>query len=153
MTVHSAVTRRVLPPRDARERGSISLYFAIITIAAIAMAGMVIDGGAALATRERAADVATQAARAGANALTPQSLRTGPADLRVDPVAAQSAARRVLQAAGATGTVTVDGDTVTAHVTIHKHTVVLSAVGLDDISQSATSTATTIYGASTQEGG
>jgi len=136
-----------------REHGSISLYFAIIAIAALAMAGMVIDGGAALATRERAADLATQAARAGANALAPPSLRGLPGDLHADPAAAQVAANRVLSAGGATGDVTVGGDTVTVKATVHKHTVILSAVGLTDISQSASASATAIYGGTTQQGG
>lgn len=135
------------------ERGSISLYFAIITIAALAMAGLVIDGGAALATRERAADLATQAARAGANALLPASLRGLPSGLRPDPAAAQSAADRVLTAAGATGDVSIVGNTVTVKAHLAKHTVILSAVGLTDISQSATASATSLFGGTTQEGG
>ncbi len=132
-----------------------SLYFAIITVAALMMAGMVIDGGKALATRERAADVATQAARAGADALTPASLRNFPggATLQADPEAARAAADRVLIAAGATGVVSVEGSTVTVRATVRAHTAILSAVNVTDISQSATATATAIYGGTTQEGG
>ena len=52
-----------------RERGSMALVLAILTVGMLAMAGLVIDGGAALAARGRAADVAQQAARAGADAL------------------------------------------------------------------------------------
>lgn len=136
-----------------RERGSISLYFAIITVAALAMAGLVIDGGAALATRERAADIATQAARAGANALQPASLRGEPAALIADPAAATAAADRVLNAAGATGRVRVDGNRVTVTAHVPRHTVILSAVGLTDISQSATATATVQFGGTQREGG
>jgi Flp pilus assembly protein TadG len=150
------MTRRQLTERVAkqdRERGAISLYFAIITIAALAMAGLVIDGGAALATRERAADVATQAARAGANALQQASLRGEPTALVADPTAATAAADRVLKAAGATGRVVVDGDRVTVTAHVPRHTVILSAVGLTDISQSATATATVQYGGIHREGG
>jgi Flp pilus assembly protein TadG len=145
-----------MPGRSARagsDRGSVSLYFAIITLAALVMAGFVIDGGAALATRERAADLATEAARAGANALTPSSLRALPSGLRADPGAAQAAADRVLQAGDATGQVSVDGERVSVTVTIHKRTVILSAVGLDDISQTASASATPLYGGTTQAGG
>ena len=150
------MTRRRLLNRVAvqdRERGSISLYFAIITVAALAMAGLVIDGGAALATRERAADVATQAARAGANALQPASQRGEPSALIADPAAATIAANRVLRTAGATGRVVVDGDRVTVSAHLPRHTVILSAVGLTDISQSATATATVQYGGTHREGG
>jgi Flp pilus assembly protein TadG len=140
-------------PGEHRESGSISLYFAIITIAALAMAGLVIDGGAALATRERAADLATQAARAGASALTPTSLRGLPTALQVNPGAARRAADQVLTDGGATGAVTVSGATVTVTAHLARHTVILSAVGLNDISQSATASATPIVGnATTPEG-
>src|SRR5664279_4932205 len=57
------------------EEGSVALYMAIITVALLAMAGLVIDGGSAIAARSKAADLAQQAARAGANALAPDSLR------------------------------------------------------------------------------
>lgn len=135
------------------ERGSIALYFAIVTIAALVMAGLVLDGGAALATRERAADLATQAARAGANALTPASLRDQPGGLQANPAAAQQAVTRLLDAAGASGKATIAGDVVTVQVTVAKHTVILSAVGVDDISQTATASATALYGGTTVDGG
>jgi Flp pilus assembly protein TadG len=144
--------RQRLAGEDA-ERGSIALYFAITALAALVMAGLVIDGGAALATRERAADLATQAARAGATALTPTSLRGAPTDLQADPTAATQAADAILSDGGATGAVTVTGDTVTVTAHVPRHTVILSAVGLTDISQTATASATALVGtATTPEG-
>lgn len=50
---------------SARERGSAALFVAIFAPAMIFLAGLVIDGGAALEVRQRAADIAEQAARAG----------------------------------------------------------------------------------------
>jgi Flp pilus assembly protein TadG len=151
------VTRRQLcsgAGTDPLDRGSISLYFAIVTLAALVMAGLVVDGGAALATREHAADLATQAARAGASALTATSLRGLPTGLQADPAAATRAADQVLTDGGATGKVTVSGATVTVTAHVPRHTVILSAVGLDDISQSATASATPIVGtATTPDGG
>ncbi|HEX4082993.1 MAG TPA: pilus assembly protein TadG-related protein, partial [Acidimicrobiales bacterium] len=127
--------------------------FAITALAALVMAGLVVDGGAALATRERAADLATQAARAGATALTPTSLRGLPAQLRADPTVATRAADQVLADGGASGHVTVAGDTVTVTAHLPRHAVILSAVGVDDISQTATATATALVGtATTAEG-
>lgn len=154
MTRHAV--RRLLDHRrgELADHGSISLYFAIVTVAAMAMAGLVVDGGAALATRERAADLATAAARAGATALTPASLRGLTSGLQADPSAATRAADLILTDAGATGTVVVTGATVTVTVHVPRHTVILSAVGLDDISQSATATATAVVGtATTPDGG
>jgi Flp pilus assembly protein TadG len=147
---------RLLHQRLAGEdadRGSIALYFAIAALAALVMAGLVIDGGAALATRERAADLATQAARDGATALTPTSLRSAPAQLQADPTAATQAADAILTDGGATGQVTVAGDTVTVTAHLPRHTVILSAVGLTNISQTATASATAVVGtATTPEG-
>jgi Flp pilus assembly protein TadG len=148
----SRVRRRL--SHDDTERGSISLYFAITALAALVMAGLVVDGGAALATRERAADLATQAARAGATALTPTSLRGTPTSLQADPTAATQAAQAILNDGGATGQVTVSGATVTVTAHLPRHTVILSAVGLTNISQTATASATAVIGTATgPEGG
>lgn len=141
------------PAKPRCDAGSVALYFAIVAVAALTMAGMVVDGGSALAARERAADLATQAARAGANALTADSIRELSGGLRADPSAATVAAQRVLAAAGADGLVTVAADTVTVRVTVRRHTAILSAVGMTDISQSASANATAIYGDTTQKGG
>jgi hypothetical protein len=139
---------------DDTERGSIALFYAITALAALMLAGLVIDGGAALATRERAADLADQAARAAVSAMAPASLRGSPTMLRADPAAATRAADAVLTAAGATGTVEVTGDAVTVIAHVPRHTVILSAMGLNDISQSATATAHAVIGTATSpEGG
>lgn len=141
------------PAAVCGERGSVALLFAVIALGALMMAGLVVDGGAALAARERAADLATQAARAGADALYPGSLYGRPTGLVPDPQAAQTAADRVLSLGGATGTVQVAGDRVIVHATIRKNTVVLSAVGLNQVTGSSTASATPIYGGTTQDGG
>lgn len=133
------------------QAGFVSLYVAVITMGLLAMAGLVIDGGNALAAREQATDAAQQASRAGADALTPASLRGSPADLTVNPAAAQMAANRVLDTANVTGTVHVHGDSVSVTVTVHQATAILSAVGIDQISGTATATATALHGTSTGE--
>lgn len=129
------------------DRGSVGLFMAVLATAMLMMAGLVIDGGTALAARQRAADVAQQAARAGADALDYSSLRQGdPAGLRADPAAAVDAAQRMLQAAAATGEVSVAGSTVTVTAHVAAATQILSAVGLTDISQSATWSAEALEG-------
>lgn len=131
-----------------------SLVLAVLTVGLLAMAGLVVDGGAALAARGRAADVAQQAARAGADALVPGSVRSsGPAGLRIDAVAARAAAERVLAVGEVTGQVRVDGDTVTVRAQVRRPTAVLSAVGLDEVSGAASATAKVLYGGTGQEGG
>jgi hypothetical protein len=65
------------------ERGSISMFVVIFTIAVLMLAGLVYDGGLAISARQRAADIAEEAARAGANAVDVDALRSG-APLRLD---------------------------------------------------------------------
>lgn len=127
--------------------GSVAVFLALFTVAVMAFAGLVIDGGASLAARGRAHDVAAQAARAGADALDPASLRGSDPDHRViNPAAAQAAADRYLSAGHATGTTTVTGQdvTVTAHVT--QRALILSAFGIHDLSATSSATATVVHG-------
>ena len=135
--------------RESAEAGFVSLYVVVITVGLLAMAGLVIDGGNALAAREQATDVAQQAARAGADALSPESLRASPTGLTASPAAAQAAANRVLDTAGVTGTVNVDGPTVSVTVVVHKDTTILSAFGVGQIEGRATSAATALHGTTT----
>lgn len=149
--VHAALRRRWALLHERAEAGFVSLYVVVITVGLLAMAGLVIDGGNAIAAREQATDAAQQASRAGADALSPDSLRGSPTGLTASPAAAQAAANRVLAAAGVTGTVTVAvaGDSVTVTVVVHKSTTILSAVGVTDISGTATATATALHGTTT----
>lgn len=133
--------------RGRDDRGAVALYMSLMMVGWMVMAGLVIDGGAAIAARGRAADLAEQAARAGANALSLPSLRgASPADLSVDPVAAQAAATRVLSLAGATGEVQVSGLQVSVTAHVPRHAVILSAVGANDLTGTATATATVLHG-------
>ena len=84
--LRAAVTRRWTRMQRDRDGGSITAYLLIMTVALVVLAGLVLDGGAALAAHGRAADTAQQAARAGADALDEQSLRaTTPGGLTADP--------------------------------------------------------------------
>lgn len=133
--------------QDAGERGSVGLLLALLMVGLMAMAGLVVDGGAALAARGRAADVAQQAARAGADALLPASLRSNdPTRLQIDPTAARAAANQVMAAGGVTGEVTINADSVTVHCLITRRTAILSAVGVNKVTGGASATATVLIG-------
>jgi hypothetical protein len=81
-------------PRD-RERGSLSLFAVIFTLVVLMLAGLVYDGGLAIAARQRAADVAESAARAGANAVDVEAFRARQV-LVVDQAEACDNAREVV---------------------------------------------------------
>ena len=136
---------------DDGDRGSITGYLVVLTIALFALAGLVLDGGAALAAHGRAADVAQQAARAGANALDVGSLHgSSPADLAANPAAAEAAAYAVLDAAGVQGDVVVDGSAVTVTAHTSRPTAILSIIGVDEVGGRATATAAPLHGTTTE---
>jgi Flp pilus assembly protein TadG len=133
------------------DQGSLALMLAIITVGMLALAGLMIDGGTMLAERGRAADLAEQAARAGASAIIPASLRgPSPASLRIDPITAQQAATRVLATGHARGEVRVSGNTVTVTARTSRPATLLSAFGISDLSAHATATATLLHGTTTE---
>jgi len=150
------IARRAQPARwqqrrrEEDDRGSITAYLLITTVAIFALAGLVLDGGAALAAHGRAADVAQQAARAGADALDETSLRSAtPAGLTANPAAARTAAGGVLAAAGVTGDVAVNGGSVTVTARVTKPAAILSIVGISEVGGTATATARPLHGTTT----
>jgi hypothetical protein len=131
------------PPRVRLrgDHGTITGYTVITTIAVLLFAGLVLDGGLAVATKVHAVSVAQSAARAGARELDLVHLRTT-GQIRLHPAQAHHAARAWLDRAGLAGTVTVAGDQVTVTVTTTRNTQLLQLVGISAIPVGATATAT-----------
>ena len=71
-----------------RERGSVTVFVVIFTIALVFVAGLVFDGGQILAARREASNVAESAARAGAQAIDEGELRRS-GQIRLDPLNAR----------------------------------------------------------------
>jgi Flp pilus assembly protein TadG len=59
------------------ERGSVSLWLVIFTLTSFVLLTFIVDGGQYMNARERAADIAEQAARAGADTVSVAGLRQG----------------------------------------------------------------------------
>ncbi|MGI8328691.1 pilus assembly protein TadG-related protein [Actinomadura scrupuli] len=101
------------------------MFTAIFTIAVILLAGLLVDGGLAIHARERAFDIAEQAARAGANEIDEDALRqTG--KIRIDPSREVVCGKvnDLVAAYDSKATVddcrrTDDQVTVTIHLTVH----------------------------------
>jgi Flp pilus assembly protein TadG len=79
-------------PGPRRDRGSAALFVAIFAPAMIFLAGLVIDGGAALEVRQRASDIAEQAARAAGSQCNVALLRSAGECRITDAAAANTAA-------------------------------------------------------------
>ena len=127
-----------------KEEGTVTAFLTCLTVALLAVAGLVVDGGQVLAARIRAYDDADAAARAGAQAVSEASLRQG--QVRLDPTLARTAVTGYLTRAGLTGTTTVTGTQVTVDVAIGVHPRLLSAVGIGTTTVHGHGTATAVRG-------
>jgi len=130
--------------RSGVERGEgAAIWLVLVTVALVALAGLVFDGGRAVAARGEAMSIAQQAARSGADAVSAGSLHGG-VDPAVGVAAAETAAWAVLDAAGVQpgdAAVTATAASVTVTVTVTRRTAILSIVGKDTLSGTATATA------------
>ena len=62
--------------RQRSDRGSVAVFTVVFAVAVVALTALIVDGGVALNARERAADIAGQAARAAASDIDIVALRT-----------------------------------------------------------------------------
>ncbi len=122
------MTAHPMTARD-RERGSVTVFVVVMTVALIFVAGLVVDGGQILNAKREAANVAESAARAGAQALDEESVRAG-GPTRLDGREAVTRAERFLRSNGYQGTASVTGDTVTVTVTARQSMLILGIGGL-----------------------
>jgi hypothetical protein len=111
------------------ERGTVTAFVTVMTVALLAVAGLVFDGGRALAARRMASNEAEAAARAGAQAVDIETLRRVGV-VRLEPGEAERRALDYLALSGHAGLVRVDGDIITVHVTFEHDLSILGAVGL-----------------------
>jgi hypothetical protein len=112
----------------------VSAFVVVLITGILALAGLTLDGGLALAAAVRANGQAEAAARAGAQAIDLTAYRIGDETLRLVPAEAVANAQAHLAAEGVTGTVIVTGDTVTVTVTTSRATQLLGLVGIDSLS-------------------
>ena len=94
-----------------------STFLAVIFLGLLMAAGLVVDGGRKIIALREASHLADNAARAGAQAVDLDTLRsTG--SIVLDPDQATTRASDYLAAMGHTGDMAVVGDTVTVTVTL-----------------------------------
>ncbi len=125
----------------ARGEGrSISAFVAVVAVGLVMVAGMAYDGGQIVAAQATARDLAGSAARAGAQEVDLDRLRsTG--DATLDPDRATAAAQAFLAQAGFTGTMRVSGPSITVTVSVRQPMRILP---VPDRTVTATDTATAL---------
>ncbi|MBD0741666.1 pilus assembly protein TadG-related protein [Streptomyces sp. CBMA152] len=124
------------------DRGQVTAFVVGAFAALWLFAGIVVDGGLALAGKAQALDVAQEAARTGAQQLDISQLRHGGREaVRLLRGEAERAALAHVAATGDAGSASVKGDEVTVHVTHHQRTQILQLIGVHTITVKATGTA------------
>ncbi|MFJ6901526.1 TadE/TadG family type IV pilus assembly protein [Streptomyces hokutonensis] len=132
------------------DRGQVTPFVVILALAVVMFAGLVVDGGLALAAKVRAIGEAQEAARAGAQALDLVAYRNS-GTVRLVPDQARTLAQTYLASTSDTGTVTVAEDTVSVTVTAHQHTQFLGLLGLGSLIVTGTGSAHPVLGITTPE--
>jgi hypothetical protein len=122
------------------DEGRVTAFVVVLAVAILALAGLSLDGGLALAAKVNANGQAEAAARAGAQAIDLTVYRASNR-LELVPAQAVSTAEDYLSSVGATGTVTVSGDTVTVTITATQNTQLLAMVGISSLTVHATGSA------------
>ncbi|MBV9379193.1 MAG: pilus assembly protein [Streptosporangiaceae bacterium] len=137
-------------PGHDTERGSVTLFVLLFTIAALALASLIVDGGTVLNTEERAADIAQQAARAAADQISTQALRTT-GQVVIDPQTACPAAYAIIQRYSVADNVQVTGRACAAAgqnatVTLTVTATPVIEIGFGSFTKTVHETATTTCG-------
>jgi Flp pilus assembly protein TadG len=120
--------------RTRDERGSISIWMVTASFVMMVLVGLAVDLGGQVHAKQRAHNIAAEAARTGG-----EQVEAAPAIegrfVSVDTAAARAAAEEYIAASGVTGTVTVTGgDTIHVEVSDTYTPKFLSFIGIGDLS-------------------
>ncbi|MCA0253359.1 MAG: hypothetical protein LCH76_13950 [Actinobacteria bacterium] len=132
-------------PGRTDERGSVTLWVAVMVIAFFMVVGLVVDGGGKIRATQEADAIAREAARSAGQSLTRSAQASGDRAVTLNIPAARSAAQRYLSAAGATGTVSVDGATITVTATITYEPMFLTVLGPMTVTGKATARTAKVF--------
>ncbi len=150
-----AVVRRLvccrLPGRGARrgrDAGAMSVFVIGMSLVLFGVAGLAIDVGRVINARDRAYDVAEQAARKGADQINVTTLRVSGVVV-LDQGQAGAAARSYVSSNSGyslDGPITTTATTVTVPLKATLPTSLLSLVGINDLDIKASATASAVTG-------
>jgi Flp pilus assembly protein TadG len=152
LSVRGRLSARTNPAAGGSERGSFSLILVIMAVALLALAGLVVDGGAKLNEAENASAVAQEAARAGAGMVDQQNAYAN-GTFTVDSSQAVAAAQAYLASMASDGGTAYAGsvtaptpDSIQVTVTVTEPTRILSIIGIDSMTATGTATASLVTG-------
>ncbi|MBD0742955.1 TadE/TadG family type IV pilus assembly protein [Streptomyces sp. CBMA152] len=133
------LVRRRTAVSGAKDRGSMSLFFALSALAILMVLGLLVDGGGALNAANRATSLAQEAARTAGQQLNTAQAVEGTA-ITVDPDAAAGAARDYLAARNVDGDVAITDGGQTLNITVHDayHTFFAQLLGKSTINVTGT---------------
>ncbi len=130
-----------------RERGTLTLFTAIVALGLLISIGFIVDAGNKLQAGQQAQAVAEEAARAGAGQIDRSAAYAHGGPFTIDPVTAAAAASAYLREAGVPGTVEVTGpEQITVTVTVQRKAVFLTLIGISTLHATATASADLIQG-------
>lgn len=132
------------------DRGQVTSFAIAILLGLWLFAGLVVDGGLALAGKVRALDIAQEAARTGAQEVDLVELRAHHV-VRLDPRRARRAAAAYVTTTGNIATVRVSGNEVRVRVTHRQRTQILRLVGVSKLVTSASASVQAQHGTSMPE--
>lgn len=135
------------PCEHGRDTGRVSVFLAVATFGVLAVIGVAADVPGLWRAMLYASNVATEAARAGGQAIDiDNTAATG--QHHVDPTAAEDAAQNYLNSADVDGTITISDDLteITVDVTYTYEPQILGLFGLGPQEVTATHTATLLTG-------
>ena len=126
--------------RSRDERGSITIWLAVTGLVMMMLVGLAVDLGGQVHAKQRAHNIAAEAARTGAERVQAAPAIMGE-QVTLDAPAAHGAAQAYLAAADVTGNVRITGDTITVVVTDTYTPKFLSIIGIRDLTVTSTATA------------
>ena len=124
------------------------MVFVILAAVLVMLGGLVFDGAQILNARRKASNLAFEAARAGAQAISTGSLYRDSNDVIIDPLMAQVAASKILGNHDE-WSISVQGDTVSTTVWLTQPLHILSMIGIDSRRVAGTATARAVRGITT----
>jgi Flp pilus assembly protein TadG len=129
------------PQRD--ERGSVSVWAVLIVAAFTLVVGISVDLVGHVAAKQRASDVAAQAARIAGEQADTNTLMAGTGTITVNPQQARRAALDYIAGADMTGTATIEtgGTQLVITTTATYRPVSLTSIGIGPLTVTGTATA------------